>query len=304
MHRIATIGFFDGVHTGHLFLLHTLRDLGISRGEESMVITFCQHPRAVLRQPQLVVPQLLTTPEERIALLRQQGIQHIEMMDFSAIQHFTARAFMQYLYDTFDVRTLLLGYDHRFGSDGVCTAADYQQIGESIGIEVVRVPEFTSVEQHISSTEIRKSLLAGEIDKANLLLGYPYCLQGRVVSGKQLGREIGFPTANIALTAEKLIPKSGVWVVNVRGVNDVVNTPLEQSQPMAGLLNIGTNPTVGGTKTTIEVHILNFQGNLYDKFLTLELLCYLREERKFDSLSDLQEQIEQDICKANAFFDC
>ncbi len=277
MCMIATIGFFDGVHCGHRFVLQHLLSEAQKRALHSLVITFQQHPRSILSEQ----PQLLTTPLEREQQLHAQGIEQVLMLDFTTIQQYTAREFMQYLYSDYHVRCLLLGYDHHFGSDCLTTFTAYQHIGQEIGIEVVRLPEYQSTGQHVSSTEIRKALLTGNITKANQLLGYPYTLTGTVVPGRQIGREIGFPTANIALTTDKLIPKHGVWAVEVNG--------------KYGILNIGSNPTVGGKSLSVEVHILDYDGDLYGQTLQLHLLKYIREEKTFHTLQALQEQIQIDI---------
>ncbi len=278
----ATIGFFDGVHCGHRFVLQNLQEEAQKRNLHSLVVTFQQHPRSILGQQ----PQLLTTPLEREQQLHAQGIEQVIMLNFTTIQELTAREFMHTLYHQYGVRCLLLGYDHHFGSDRLTDFHAYQRLGEEIGIQVLHLPEYQSTGQHVSSTEIRKALLDGEITKANQLLGYPYTLTGTVVTGKQIGREIGFPTANIALTTNKLIPKQGVWAVEVNG--------------KYGILNIGSNPTVGGKGINVEVHILDYNGDLYGQTLQLHLLKYIREEQKFSTLQDLQKQIQDDIQQAFA----
>ncbi len=291
----ATIGFFDGVHCGHRFVLRHLQEEAQKRGLNSLVVTFEQHPRSILHPRNVVLrekPQLLTTPAEREHLLYTQGIEQVLMLDFSAIQSLTARDFMQQLYTDYGVRCLLLGYDHQFGSDCLSHFEDYQTLGKAIGIEVVLLSEYQGDMQHISSTSIRKALLAGEAEKANQLLGYAYTLQGEVIAGRQIGRELGFPTANIALTTDKLIPKEGVWIVDVSGITE---------QPLRGLLNIGTNPTVGGKTMSIEAHILHYAGNLYGKELRLSLLHYLRAEQRFASREALQAQIALDAQVAVQF---
>ncbi len=289
MNTIATIGFFDGVHLGHQYLLQHLCAEARSRSLASLAVTFTQHPRSVLSE----TPQLLTTPEERKALLIGQGVKQVVMLDFAAVRSLTARAFMERLYAEYDVRCLLLGYDHHFGSDCLSSFADYQRIGQEVGIEVVQMPEYTNEGAHVSSTAIRKALLTGDVEQANQLLGYRYTLQGKVVAGRQIGREIGFPTANIALSEDKLVPRQGVWVVDVMGIAE---------QPLRGLLNIGNNPTVGGEATTFEVHILDYTGDLYNCRLTLHLLHFIRPEQKFDSLIALQKQISEDIRLAKSTF--
>ncbi len=278
----ATIGFFDGVHTGHRFVLEHLLKEAQKRDLHSLVVTFQQHPRSILDKQ----PLLLTTPAEREQQLFAQGIEQVVMLDFVVIREQTAREFMEHLYETHGVRCLLLGYDHHFGSDCLTDFDAYQRLGEEIGIEVVGLPEYQNTGLHISSTEIRKALLASDIEKANQLLGYPYTLTGTVVAGRQIGRQIGFPTANISLSTDKLIPKQGVWAVEVNG--------------KYGILNIGSNPTVGGKTLSVEVHILDYEGDLYGSILQLHLLKYIREERTFDSLEALQEQIQEDIKEAFA----
>ncbi len=289
MNKIATIGFFDGVHVGHRFLLQYLQEKALLYDAQPMVVTFKEHPRRLLD----VEPDLLTTPSEREALLHQAGIQHVLMLDFAAVQQQTAQAFMRYLHEQHHVTTLVMGYDHRFGSDQLSRFEDYQQAGEQVGVEVLQWNEYQRDGLHVSSTMIRKALLAGEVEQANQLLGYRYTLRGKVVVGRQIGREIGFPTANLALSADKLIPRCGVWIVDVIGISE---------QPLRGLLNIGNNPTVGGETTTFEVHILDYSGDLYDRELSLELLHFIRSEQKFDSLAALQKQISDDIRLAKLSF--
>ncbi len=242
-----------------------------------MVVTFKEHPRKLLN----FEPQLLTTPQEREDLLHLLGIQNVLMLDFATIQKQTAQAFMHYLHHEHNVTHLLMGYDHRFGSDCLTSFADYQQAGQNVGVEVLLWNEYTTEDLHVSSTAIRNALLAGEVEQANQLLGYPYTLTGTVVAGKQIGREMGFPTANIEVATDKLIPKQGVWVVRVAA--------------QLGLLNIGNNPTIGGEKLTFEVHILDYTGDLYGQKLSLHLIHYLREEQRFESREALQKQIHEDV---------
>lgn len=281
---IATIGFFDGVHRGHRFLFEQLRQIAQQRGLSPLVVTFRQHPREVLQSD--FVPQLLTTLDERMSLLR--SSLNVQLFDFSEIKDLTAEQFMLRLRDELDVCVLLMGYDHMFGSDRLRHTADYVRIGLRIGIEVVSIREFVDGEWHISSTEIRQALQNGNILVANELLGYSYSLTGMVVEGNRLGRTIGFPTANIRPDdPNKIIPKSGVYAGQV--------TFTSSSTRHSAIINIGTNPTVGNTEQTIEVHIPNIDADLYGQRLTISFTRYLREERKFDSLRALQEQIRTDL---------
>ena len=276
MNRIATIGFFDGVHKGHRYLFKQLDKIGAARGLQPLIITFEEHPRSVLQSD--YVPQLLSSADERKALLSAFG--EVVMLPFEQVQPLTAAQFMAYLRDTYSVSVLLMGYDHRFGSDRLKHPQDYHRIGEQNGIEVLTTGEFVDGELHVSSTEIRAALESGNIAVANDLLGRPYSLRGNVVHGKGLGRTIGFPTANIQLSdPHKIIPKPGVYAVSVRAYG------LEWTPAM---LNIDTN-------ATIEVHIPSFQGDLYGQAMEIKFMRFIRDEQQFASLQDLKQKIMEDI---------
>lgn len=274
--KIATIGFFDGVHKGHQFLFEHLCALAAERGLEPLIVTFESHPRMVLDSD--YVPQLLSSLEERKAQLSRYG--EVLVLPFEEIQPLTAAQFMTHLHDKYGVTTLLMGYDHRFGSDRLKRPQDYRRAGEQCGVEVVTLSEYTEGEWHVSSTEIRLALENGNIAVANELLGRPYFLRGKVVHGKGIGRTLGFPTANIEpLDAHKVIPKHGVYVA-------LVNTPTRDDAP--AFVNIDI-------KGIIEVHIPSFKGDLYDQILNIRFVRFLREEKRFDSLEGLREQIKADI---------
>ena len=276
MRRIATIGFFDGVHKGHQFLFTHLRALAQERGLAPLIVTFDTHPRAVLDAD--YIPQLLTSPEEREKHLSQYG--EVLMLPFADIQPLTAQEFMTRLRDEYGVSVLLMGYDHRFGSDRLKHPQDYRRVGEQCGVEVLTLNEYVENEWHVSSTEIRLALENGNIVMANELLGRPYTLRGRVVHGKALGRTIGFPTANIApLDPHKIIPKTGVYLA-------YVDTPLRDNTP--SFVNIDTNQL-------IEVYVPSFKGDLYDQILKIRFVRFLREERHFETLEELQAQIKEDV---------
>jgi len=275
VNRIATIGFFDGVHKGHQFLFEHLRSEAAARGLEPLIITFESHPRATLESDYM--PRLLTTLDERRALLQAYG--EVVVLPFEEIQPLTAALFMAQLREEYNVTTLLMGYDHRFGSDRLKHPQDYRRVGQQCGIEVLTMNEYIDGEWHVSSTEIRSALEYGNIAMANELLGRPYSLSGEVVHGKALGRELGFPTANIVPSEPlKVLPKAGVYVVKVIGENLEVR----------GFCNIDTR---GG----IEVHMPNFKGDLYGQQLTIQFLQFLREEKQFTNLEELRQQIKADI---------
>ena len=276
----ATIGFFDGVHTGHRFVLERLQQVASENGLESAVVVFEEHPQQILRG--IHVP-LLTTLNERIALLKNSGVDHVLPFRFEEIRLLSAEAFMHLLHEKYDVCVLIMGYDHRFGSDQLMDFSDYEQCAARVGIKLVLLPQ--NPRSDASSTTIRKALASGNIEKANQLLGYTYTLAGKVVPGKQIGRTIGFPTANLSVPEEKLIPLAGVYVCKV--------------DEMDALLNIGNNPTTQGTEVTIELHLIDFDGDLYGKNLSVKLLRYLRPEQKFDNIEALRQQIMQDVRAIN-----
>ena len=276
MSLIATIGFFDGVHTGHQFVLAHLRSEAAANGLTPAAVIFEDHPQEVLKG--VHVP-LLTTFEERVALLKQNGIDRVLSFRFEAIRALKAEQFMQLLREQYGVSMLVMGYDHRFGSDRLTDFADYKACADRVGMQLVCLPQ--NPDSNASSTKIRKALTLGDIEEANCLLGYPYSLEGTVVAGKQIGRTIGFPTANLSVPKEKLIPAAGVYACEANGHK--------------ALLNIGTNPTVNGTEQTIELHLLDFQGDLYGTQLEVSLLHFIRADRKFDSVDDLRKQIESDV---------
>lgn len=276
MLKIATIGFFDGVHKGHQFLFEHLRSEAAQRGLDPFIVTFRQHPRMTLQSD--YVPQLLTTPEERQRLLQAYG--EVKMLPFEDIQALSAADFMTMLRDTYGVSTILMGYDHRFGSDRLRHPQDYRRIGASLGIDILTLNEYVEGELHVSSTEIRTALENGNIAVANELLGRSYSLCGTVVHGKALGRTIGFPTANIVPSfPHKIVPKPGVYMAHI-------DTPTMDNAP--AFVNIDT-------QGIIEAHIPSYKGDLYDRQLEIHFVQFLREERHFDSLDELKAQIKDDI---------
>ena len=302
MNRIATIGMFDGVHKGHQFLLRQLVMEAEQRALQSLVVTFFTHPRNLLTGSK---ERLLTTRDERRALLEACGVDKVVMLEFGDVRTQTAGQFMHYLRERYDVTALMMGYDHRFGSDRLSLFDDYVKAGKDAGVEVLLLQEASSshlsdVEWYkhtaasdrpcpISSSLIRKALQEGYIEAANEMLGREYSLFGKVVHGKGLGTRLGFPTANISLSdPDKLLPKDGVYAVRTE-ISGIV---------YRAVMNIGTNPTVQDRdepRTYIEVHIIGFEGNLYNQLLRVEILHRLRDEQRFDSLNALRQQIESDI---------
>ena len=290
---IATTGFFDGVHCGHRLVIERLVSAAHARGDESLVVTFWPHPRAVLQDGAREL-RLLTTLDEKKTLLQGLGVDRIEVLDFT--RRFASLTAEQYLRDVlqarFGVTTLLVGYDNRLGSDRL-TASALRPVAESLDIELLEIeplsfraePQAESRNLEISSTRIRKSLEDGKVAEANDMLGYGYSLTGVVVAGNHLGRTIGFPTANMRLYEPlKLIPGRGVYAVEVEVLG----------QRYCGMTNIGTKPTVGGTFTTIETHILDFSEDIYGLPLKITFLRRIRDEVRFPSLEALKEQLAKD----------
>ncbi len=296
MGRIATIGFFDGVHKGHRYLFKQLNEEAVARGLKPLIVTFEEHPRTVLQSD--YVPKLLSTKEERKALLSAYG--EVVMLRFSTIRDLTAEQFMIRLKEEYGVEVLLMGYDHRFGSDGLRNPEDYRRVGAKQGIEVLRMEEYQDGTQHVSSTEIRTALEKGDVERAKELLGRPYALFGKVVHGKGLGRTIGFPTANIEPEEpNKIIPMAGVYLVRVIGEWSLVNGDCSLVIGDCLLVN-GDCSLVKGicnidAKGTIEVHLLGYKGNLYGQNLTIQFMQFIRKERQFHSLDELQQQIKADV---------
>ena len=277
---IATIGYFDGVHRGHRYLFEQLRQLGAARGLVPAIYTFREHPKEVLCG---VRPPLLTTPNERFRLLEGEGELHV--LSFAEIRRLTAAEFMQRLHAE-GVQSLLMGYDHHFGADQLTDFRDYARIGRETGIEVLPANELPEeIVGHVSSSAIRRALLAGDVESANRMLGYTYSICGAVVRGNAIGRTIGFPTANIHYPAEKLLPPAGVYAGWCRVA--------EHDYPT--LVNIGTNPTVGNRSTTVEGYLTGFAGDVYGQQLCFRLERFVRREQKFDSLDALREQITKDL---------
>lgn len=299
MSYTATIGFFDGVHRGHQYLISQLKTLAESRHEQSMAITFGQHPRQTL-QPGWQ-PQLLSTPEEKRQLLLATGIDRVEMLRFDAdMARLSARAFMRLLRDEYGVGTLLTGYDNHFGhrspspaADGSCVEGfdDYVRYGRELGIAVVCASPFTVDNEAVSSSRIRRLLVDGNVGQAADCLGHPYSIGGSVVHGEQIGRRLGFPTANLQpADALKIVPKDGVYAVCI-SVED-------GNCQLKGMTNIGTRPTFDGSCRTLETHIFDFEGNLYNHNIRISFIARLRDEQHFASAEELMQQMQTDAQQA------
>ena len=284
---VATIGFFDGVHRGHRFLINNVVKEAASRGLLSTVVTFDRHPRQVLGSD--FQPRLLSTNEEKMLLLSKTGVERCVMLPFSEqMAQMTACDFMKkILRDRLGVQVLIIGYDNRFGHNRSESFDDYVRYGREMGIEVMSAQSFLLHGINVSSSVIRSFLQEGEIEMAENCLGYPYFFTGKVVKGFRVGHELGFPTANIEQdNMLKMIPSPGVYAVKVR-----IEGTVELKHAM---MNIGTRPTFNGTQQTLEVHILNFNDDIYGKMISVAFVHKLRNERQFASKEALSEQLVKD----------
>ena len=282
-----TIGFFDGVHQGHRYLLQQLEELAAANELSAAALTFDRHPRTVV-QPNFV-PSLLTTQEEKLDLLSKAFSGKIIVLPFTQeLSEMTAKEFMQnILREKLNAELLLMGYNHRFGHGGG-NPEDYVTWGHETGIKVCLAKALAG--EKVSSSRIRNLISLGDVKKANNLLGYPYFLTGEVTEGKQIGRQIGFPTANLTLPEQKLMPACGVYAVWVT---------MPDHSKRGGMLCIGHRPTVEQNgEISVEVHIFDFNGNLYGTSISIDFIEKLRDERHFDSLEELQKQLVLDAALA------
>lgn len=287
---VITIGTFDGVHSGHQYILQQLQEAAGACNGETVIITFDPHPREVL-SPHDKTVRLLTTLEEKIQLLEQCGIHHLVVVPFTkAFSELSAQAYVEdFLIRTFRPHTIIIGYDHRFGHnrEGGLELLEAEQ--QKFGFQLLEIPQQVVHNLTVSSTKIRQSLKDGAIQLANELLGYPYFLNGTVVHGDKMGRQLGFPTANIQLNdVRKLIPAQGVYAVTVE----------TGGRSFKGALNIGTRPTFNATELRIEVYILDFDEDIYGAELRVSFLDYIRSDQKFDSVDALVLQMKNDVEKA------
>ncbi|MGE8339745.1 MAG: bifunctional riboflavin kinase/FAD synthetase [Flavobacterium sp.] len=291
---ILTLGTFDGVHIGHKKILERITENTENGKYESLVLTFFPHPRMVLQEKSEI--RLLNTIGEKIKLLKATGIENLVVHPFNeSFSRLTAEEFVHtILVEKFQIQKIIIGHDHRFGRNRTANIDDLIAFGIEYGFEVEQISAEEIQDVSVSSTKIRKALNEGNMALANEYLGYNYFLNGTIVKGKQLGRTIGFPTANINIEEDyKLIPKIGVYVVKAT-IND---------ESLFGMMNIGFNPTVNGEKQTIEVHLFNFDKDIYDQNIEVSLLHYIRDEQKFSSVDALKAQLHQDKMESLAFID-
>jgi len=283
---IVTIGTFDGVHQGHRQIIAGIKELAKQTGGETVILTFFPHPRMIIH-PEDQTLKLITTIHERAALLEQLGVDHLIITPFS--RDFSNQLPEAYIRDILvnkiGTRKIIIGYDHRFGKDRQGGLADLQQAGPVYGFEVIEIPEQDIDHVAVSSTRIREALLRSDIEQANNFLGYPFFITGKVIRGNQIGRQIGYPTANLLVEeGYKIIPADGIFASTVEIAG----------QTYQGMSYIGHRPTINGMTRNIEVNIFDFNQDIYNQTVKMNFIHFVRHDVKFSSLEGLKEQLAQD----------
>ncbi len=292
---VITTGAFDGVHKGHQQIIGRMKEIAANIGGETIIITFHPHPRKVTSSIPGEIKQL-TSLNERIVLLEKSGIDHLVVIPFDyQFSNLSASDYItEFLVAHFHPHTIIVGYDHRFGKGRTGDFELLKNSGLSIGFNVEQINEQLVDDEIVSSTQIRNYLAEKNIVKANDLLGYAYSFDGFIVRGNQIGRTIGFPTANLHINdEEKLIPANGVYAVRVTGACFGGNT-------LDGMMNIGVRPTVDGHKKVIEVNIFDFNADIYEETITVMVYDYIRGEVKFNGLDALKAQLNEDVNSSKA----
>lgn len=282
--KVLSLGMFDGVHLGHVSIIHQMQKIAHDKNHVTALLTFWPHPRTIFNPNDDL--KLLNTLDEKLALLEKSGIDFLFLKEFDQeFRNLTGEEFIrQILVDTLNVKYIIIGYDHVFGKNKSGNFELLQKLSPELGYEVAKIDAIKEGEFNISSTKIRNCLLNGNIFGANKMLGYHYPVTGKVVHGKKLGRTIGYPTANIEVDTLKLLPKKGAYIVEVYCKDKFYK----------GMLSIGTNPTVNGEKLTTEVYILDFDEDIYGETITVKFRDFLHEEIKFESLEKLIERLDED----------
>ena len=291
---IATIGMFDGVHLGHATLLDFLKVQARQRGLESAVVTFAQHPQAVLH-PEAGIKMIMTV-DDKLKLIARHGIDCTVLLDFTReLSLLDSSRFIELLRDRYGVAALVAGYDHHFGHNKQETFADYVRHGRELGVDIVKAPEYLGAYAPVSSSIIRKLIASGKVDDAMHCMGHPYSLAGKVVHGFHNGSGIGFPTANVGeLDPTLILPHRGAYAVMV----DVAGKHLK------GMVNVGVRPTMhNGHRLSIEVNIFDFDGDIYGMPIKLEFIKFLRLEFKLGSIEELRAQLTRDRAQSVKILD-
>ena len=299
-----TIGTFDGVHSGHLQIIHQLKKEAQQNNGHSVIITFHPHPRMVINSQKNTPPiKLLNTLSEKIELLAKQKIDHLVVVPFTLeFSHQSAEEYIaDFLVAKFHPKTIITGYDHRFGKDRTGDYKLLEKYQEEYNYEVKEIPEHVLDHVTISSTKIRQALNDGDIDTANECLGYDYFFEGKVIDGNKLGRTLGYPTANLEINdPNKLVPADGIYAVNVsiEKENQNPGSAFIAESDHKGMMSIGIRPTIGDNKRMIEVNIFDFDKNIYGRNLRIYVTHFMRKEEKFNDLEELKKQIAIDEINA------
>ena len=280
---IATIGTFDGIHIGHQKILNSLARFAKENSLKSVVITFDPHPRKIINKKNSI--ELINTIEEKKEKIKTLGIDYLIVQKFDEkFSETEANKFVEILKNNINIKKLIVGYDHRFGKNRNADINDLKKYGKELNFEVIEIDALEIEEVNISSTKIRSAIKEGNIRLANSYLGYNFFLSGEVVKGHSRGKELGFPTANLKIDEDKIIPKNGVYLVKSK----------IDHQDIYGMMNIGYNPTFNNKSKKIETHFFNLNKNLYGKIIKIELLEYIREEKRFETVDDLIQRLKLD----------
>jgi riboflavin kinase / FMN adenylyltransferase len=289
---ILTLGMFDGVHLGHQFVLNYLNDIAKKEGVETAVMTFNPHPRLVLQSNTEF--KLLTTLDEKIQLLEKFNVQHLFIQEFT--KEFSSLSAFEFVKDILvsqlKIHSLVIGYDHQFGNNRDGNYERLQMYSEQFGFNLYKLPAISGHASVISSTKIRDKIGEGKIDKANKYLGYNFIMKGKVITGDKIGKTLGFPTANIEIDDHKICPKNGVYYVKVKIKEEL----------FYGMMNIGMRPTVRGLKKQIEVHIFEFNRDIYGDEIEIYFYDRARDEIKFSSLEELKNRLLLDKKNTQEYF--
>lgn len=298
---VVTIGTFDGVHIGHQKILSTLKECAKTINGETVLLTFFPHPRMILH-PEDDSLKLISDIEEKVELLAKAGIDHLIITPFT--RDFSNQSPEEYIREVLvtkiGTKKIVIGYDHRFAKDREGTLHDLQSHAEIYGYSVEQIPEQDINDVAVSSTKIREALIKGDIDTANSYLGYPFQLTGKVVRGNQLGRSIGYPTANLQVQEpHKLIPAYGIYAVEAaiiepREIKTGIYRPHEPEHVARGMGYIGTRPTVDGVSRSIEVHLFDFDSDIYGKIMRVNFLHFIRHDQWFESMQEMIDQMAID----------
>lgn len=282
---VITIGTFDGVHIGHKKIINQLTSISSKNNLISILLSFFPHPKMVLQNDKEL--KLINTIQEKEGLLNSLNLDYLIIKEFT--KEFSRLSALEFVRDILvnklNAKHIIIGYDHHFGRNRTANIEQLKEFGELYDFKVTEILAQDIDDIAISSTKIRKALINGEITLANKFLGYNFFFSGNVVHGNNIGKTISFPTANIKIDAPyKLVPKNGVYIVKTTIDNQITY----------GMMNIGYNPTFNGKQKSIEIHFINFNKNIYDKTLTIEMILRIRNEIKFNTVDDLKKQLEQD----------